>query len=40
MTQTSSQWLTAVMSSSITGPAIEVELQNQNQRARYNHENM
>ena len=33
MTQTGSQWLTAVASSPITGPVSEVELQNENHRA-------
>ena len=40
MTQTGSQWLTAVTSSPITGPVSEVELQNENQRAHYNQEKM
>ena len=40
MTQTGSQWLTAVTSSPITGHVSEVELQNENQRAQYKQEKM
>ena len=40
MTQTGSQRLTAMTSSSITGPVSEVELQNENQRAHYDQEKM
>ena len=40
MTQTCSQWLTAVTSSPITGHVSEVELQNENQRAQYKQEKM
>ena len=35
MTETDSQWLTDVMSSTITGPVSELELQNENQPAHY-----
>ena len=39
MTQTGSQWLTAVVTSSpITGPVSEVQLRNENQHAHYNEE--
>ena len=40
MTQTGSQWLTAVTSSPITGHVSEIELQNENQRAQYKQEKM
>ena len=40
MTQTGSQWSTAVTSSPITGPVSGVELQSENQRAHYKQEKM
>ena len=40
MTQTGSQWLTTVTCAPITCPVSEVELQNENQHANYNQENI